>query len=139
METLIGSGQLVAVLGVLVAICSVMMPVAVVFVVLHFRHRHAAETLATVRELADKGVPIPPGLLRPSERDRRRFDPRSTLMAGVTTLGAGIGLMIFFYTSGLLRWLWGVGALVAIVGIAQLIVLWLVRKMPNDDVGNDAR
>ena len=138
METLIGSGQLVPMLGVLVAIFGVMMPVAIVFVVLYYRHRRATEVLATVRHLAEKGLPVPAELLRSSEGERRGSDPRSMLLTSLSTLGAGIGLMIFFYTWTPMRFLWGIGALVAIVGIAQLIGLWLTRKQPYDDAGASA-
>jgi len=139
MEAFIGSGQLTAILGVMVAIFSVLMPVAIVFVVLHFRQRRATEVLATVRHLAEKGLPVPTELLRPTNKaERRANDPRSMLIGSLSTLGAGVGLMIFFYSSGFLRFLWGIGALVAIVGIAQLIGQWLMRKQPYDDVGADA-
>lgn len=135
MESLIASGQLQQMLGPLVGIFSVMMPVAIVFIVLHFRHRRSAETLATVRYLADKGLPVPAELLRSGREDRPASDSRAILMTSLSTLGAGIGLMIFFYTWPQMRFLWGVGALVAIIGVAQLIGLWLTRKPTPDDAG----
>ncbi len=98
MQTLIESGELRQVLGVLVGLCAVLMPVAIVFIVLHFRHRRSTETLATVRYLADKGLPVPVDLLRAGKGDRPGSDPRSMLITSLSTLGAGIGLMIFFYT-----------------------------------------
>ena len=138
MQSLIESGELQQVLGVLVGLCAVLMPVAIVFIVLHFRHRRSAETLATVRYLADKGMPVPADLLRSSKDDRPPSDPRSMLLTSLSTLGAGIGLMIFFYTWTPMRFLWGIGALVAIIGVAQLIGLWLTRKPAPDDAGNGA-
>ena len=131
MDSLIGSGQLPAVLGILVAIVSVWMPPAIVLVVLHYRHRRSVEVLATVRHLADKGLPVPAELLQAPAPERRRAGPRSDLKAALSLLGAGIGLIVFFYTSGL-RSFWGIGALVAIVGVAQLVALWLARKLPHD-------
>lgn len=138
MQTLIESGELRQVLGVLVGLCAVLMPVAIVFIVLHFRHRRSTETLATVRHLADKGLPVPADLLGPGNGDRPASDPRSMLITSLSTLGAGIGLMIFFYTWTPMRFLWGVGALVAIIGVAQLIGLWLTRKQAPDDAGTSA-
>jgi hypothetical protein len=134
MDTLIGSGQLPAMLGVLVGIFAVLSPVLIVWVVLHFRHRKSVEVLTTVRQLAEKGLPVPVELLRSSGR---RADPRADLSAALSTLAAGIGLTIFFYASNFMRFLWGVGALVALVGIAQLIALWLTRKLPRDDAGRE--
>jgi hypothetical protein len=136
MDSLIG--QLPALLGVMVAVCAVLMPVAIVGVVLYYRHRRSVEVLATVRHLAEKGLPVPAGLLHPDDREQRRSDPRSDLKAALSMLGAGIGLIVFFYVSDFMRFLWGVGALVAIVGVAQLIALWLTRKLPHDDAGHDA-
>ena len=138
MQSLIESGELQSVLGVMVGLCAVLMPVAIVFIVLHFRHRRAAETLATVRYLADKGMPVPADLLRSGKDDRPASDPRSMLLTSLSTLGAGVGLMIFFYTWTPMRFLWGIGALVAIIGVAQLIGLWLTRKPAPDDAGTGA-
>jgi hypothetical protein len=134
MDSLIGSGQLTAVLGVLVGIVAVLSPVLIVAIVLYFRHRKSVEVLATVRQLAEKGLPVPVELLQSSTRSRR-VDARSELSAALSTLAAGIGLMVFFYVSEFMRFLWGVGALVAIVGVAQLIALWLTRKLPRGDAG----
>lgn len=138
MQSLIESGGLPQVLGVLIGLCSVLMPVAIVFIVLYFRHRRSIETLATVRYLADKGLPVPADLLRDGKGARAGSDPRSMLVTSLSTLGAGIGLMIFFYTWTPMRFLWGVGALVAIIGAAQLIGLWLTRKQAPDDAGTGA-
>jgi Domain of unknown function (DUF6249) len=138
MQSLIESGGLPQVLGVLIGLCSVLMPVAIVFIVLYFRHRRSIETLATVRYLADKGLPVPADLLRAGKGERVGSDPRSMLITALSTLGAGIGLMIFFYTWTPMRFLWGVGALVAIIGVAQLIGLWLTRKQAPDDAGTGA-
>jgi hypothetical protein len=136
MDALIGSGQLTAVLGVLVGIVAVLSPVLIVLIVLHYRHRKSVEVLATVRQLAEKGVPVPVELLQPREPGRRS-GLRSDLSTALSTLGAGIGLMVFFYASGFLSFLWGVGALVAIVGAAQLVALWLTRKLPRGDAGHE--
>ena len=136
MDSLIGSGQLTAMLGVFVGILSVLMPVAIVGLVLHYRHRRSVEVLATVRHLAEKGLPVPAELLQPTGRDGRSSPSAgSDLKAALSTLGAGIGLMVFFYVSIFMRFLWGVGALVAIIGVAQLVALWLTRRLPPDDAG----
>lgn len=136
MDALLGSGQLTAMLGVLVGILAVLSPVLIVLIVLHYRHRRAVEVLGTVRRLAEKGLPVPAELL-PSNRPAQRVDARSHLSLALSTFGAGLGLMVFFYASDFLRFLWGVGALVAIVGLAQLAAFWLTRKLPNGDAGDE--
>lgn len=138
MQSLIESGQLRELLGVLVGICAVLMPVAIVFIVLHFRHRRSMETLATVRYLADKGLPVPAELLAPNPDSRRPSDFRSSLVSASAYVGAGIGLMIFFYAWTPMRFLWGLGALSALAGLAQMIALWLTRKPSTDDAGSGA-
>jgi hypothetical protein len=136
MESLIGSGQLTGLLGVLTGVFAVLMPVAIVFLVLHYRQRRASELLATVRLLAEKGLPVPAELLR--QDGGRRADPRSLLLNALSTLGAGIGLIIFFYAFTPVRFLWGTGAILAFVGVAQLGGLWLTRKQPRDDASAGA-
>ena len=138
METLLGSAPLTEVLGVMVPILGILMPVAIVAIVLYYRHRRSADVLATVRHLAEKGMPVPAGLLQTADSGRRPSDPRSTLLAAFSTFGAGIGLIVFFYAWTPMRSFWGIGALVAIVGFAQLIALWLTRKRANDDAGDSA-
>ena len=83
MQSLIESGGLPQVLGVLIGLCSVLMPVAIVFIVLYFRHRRSIETLATVRYLADKGLPVPADLLRAGKGERAGSDPRSMLVTSL--------------------------------------------------------
>ncbi|MEP7300565.1 MAG: DUF6249 domain-containing protein [Caldimonas sp.] len=136
MEWLIESGHLQQLLGVLVAICAVLLPAAIVFIVLHFRQRRASETLETVRYLADKGLPVPAELFPAVRGASKAFDPRALTFTALSLLGAGVGLMIFFYTWELMRFLWGVGALVATIGLAQLLGLWLTRRRATDDVGS---
>ena len=138
MQSLIESGQLEQLMGVFIGICAVLMPVAIVFVVLYFRHRRSVEMLATVRYLADKGLPVPAELLPQSSDARRCSDSRSSLVSASAYVGAGISLMIFFYAWTPMRFLWGVGALFALVGLAQMIALWLTRKSALDNAGSGA-
>lgn len=138
METLLGSAPLTEVLVLFIPMLGILMPVAMVAIVLHYRHRRSAEVLATVRHLAEKGMPVPAGLLESAGPGRRRADPRSALLIAFTIFGTGIGLIVFFYVWPPIRFLWGIGALVAIVGLAQLIALWLTRKQAHDDAGDVA-
>jgi hypothetical protein len=128
MNSLIDSGQLVASLGIVVAIVAILMPVAIVWIVLHFKHRRALEKLEIARHLAEKGLPVPVELLHDAADVPAAPNPGAELKAALSTLGAGVGLMVFFYVTVFLRFLWGVGALVAIVGLAQLLAYWISQR-----------
>ena len=128
MNSLIDSGQLVASLGIVVAIVAILMPVAIVWIVLHFKHRRASEKLEIARQLAEKGLPVPVQLLHDAADAPATPNPGAELKAALTTLAAGLGLMTFFYVTVVIRFLWGVGALVAIVGLAQLLAYWISQR-----------
>ena len=122
----------IGVMGVAVPIVAILMPVAIVFIALYFRHQRQVSLHETIKHLADKGMPVPKDLLDPPSRNRNAGEGRqrnSPLFGAMTTFGAGIGIGIFFYAMG---WggLWGVGALVATIGVAQLIALAIERRAP---------
>ena len=135
MEGSFSSADLPMILGPMVPIFGVIGIVLVVLIVMHYRHKRAETLQETVRHLADKGQPIPAELFHaPGSADEPRSE-RATLMTVLSTVGAGLGLIVFSYISGL-RILLGIGALVTIVGVAQLIAMWLTRKSsPPDDAG----
>jgi len=122
------------VLGVMIPIVAILMPVAIVFIALYFRHQRQVSLHETIKHLADKGMPVPKDLLDPPGQhwnvDAGGRPRRSPLFGAMTVFGVGIGLMIFFYAMGL-GGLWGVGALVATIGVAQLIALALERRAPS--------
>ncbi|MDQ6685959.1 MAG: DUF6249 domain-containing protein [Pseudomonadota bacterium] len=120
--------------ALLVPLMALFVPVALVFVVLLFKNRRNAETLATVRYLADKGMAVPAELLQP--RAPHRNHRADALSWALTTIGAGLGLMVFFYSSGM-QSLWGIGALVTIVGVAQLIAFRLSRQLDVQQPGTE--
>ena len=103
------------------------MPALVVYLVLHFRHRRQELLHETVQRMADRGLPIPPELLEPP----RRPAPHSRQFNAITMLGVAVGLAILFHMLDL-QPLMGIGALVACVGVAQLIALRLERPTPGD-------
>ncbi|MEP7098894.1 MAG: DUF6249 domain-containing protein [Burkholderiales bacterium] len=136
----------VGVIGVVVPIVAILMPVAIVFIALYFRHQRQVSLHATIKHLADKGMPVPKDLLDPPGRDwdtKHGRPRRSPFFGAMTMLGVGVGLIVLFRAMGL-GGLWGVGALVAIIGIAQLIALAIERlaggtKRPDeaaDQAGN---
>lgn len=110
--------------AILVPALAILMPVAVVGLVLHYKVRRDDLTMLTVRELARLGQPIPPALLAPPERSGRG----SPLAVALTLVGCGAGLIVFFL-NGLprLQWLWGTGTIPLFIGLAQLIA-WRVDR-----------
>jgi hypothetical protein len=119
------------VIGAIVPVVAILMPVAIVFVALYFRHQRQVSLHETIKHLADKGMPVPKDLLDPPGRNANAtsgdWQRRSPFFSAMTVLGVGLGLMVFFYAMG---WggLWGVGALVAIIGVSQLIALAIERR-----------
>lgn len=122
-----------SILGLTIPIVAILMPVAIVFIALYFRHQRQVSLHETIKHLADKGMPVPKDLLDPPAQkwsaDAGGRQRRSPLFGAMTVFGVGIGLMIFFYAMGL-GGLWGVGALVATIGVAQLIALAIERRAP---------
>ena len=111
--------------SVIIPVTAMLVAVALVFVVLHFRHQRHQQLLDTVRHLADKGQPVPPELLQPPPEP----ESASPLIGALSAVGAGLGLMVFFQF-GLegLRWLWGVGAIPLVIGVGMCIALFIERR-----------
>lgn len=117
-------------MGVMIPIVAILMPVAIVFIALYFRHQRQVSLHETIKHLADKGMPVPKDLLDPPARNWNSPDGRqrrSPFFGAMTMLGVGLGLVVLFYAMGM-GGLWGVGALVATIGVAQLIALAIERR-----------
>lgn len=102
------------------------MPALVVFLVLHFQHRRQQLLMDTVRQLADRGQPIPRELLDPPRREQG-----SPQFRAITLVGVGIGLALMFWWQDL-AFLMGIGGLLLCIGAAQLIALRLEPRTPRD-------
>lgn len=109
--------------GLLIPLGGIVSTIAIVFIVLDFRHRRSQQLHDTVARLADKGLPIPPQLFAPQA-------PKSGLRTALTMIGLGLGLMAFFWGEhdGNL----GVGAIPLAIGLAQLVA-W---KLENPSKGD---
>lgn len=83
--------EIVGIVSVVATACA--LPVALLAVFLHFRHRRNTLLHETLRAMVDKGVPIPPELLatRVQNTPRRRS---SDLRRGVICAGVGLGLLM---------------------------------------------
>ncbi|MCQ8780123.1 DUF6249 domain-containing protein, partial [Escherichia coli] len=78
-----------------------------------------------VLKLADKGQPIPPELfLDPSSKRK------SDVSSGLSLIGAGVGLMGFFWFAGGEEGI-GIGFIPLAIGVGQLIAWKIEQKQKN--------
>lgn len=109
MET---SEVLVAMTGML---ASFGLPVLVIAIVLYYKHQRNRMHQETVLKLAEKGLPVPPELLRPPG------NPPSP-KGGLVLVALGIALSAFFWERGLP---WSIGLIPGLMGVA-LLVAWKI-------------
>jgi len=105
--------------------------VAVITLGLSFQHRRIAMLHRTLAAMIEKGVPIPPELLKMSEPVKPKH---SNLHRGLVACGAGLGLMLFlavFRETSSEQGLWAVGFIPLFIGIGLLIVWKLEQRKPN--------
>ena len=110
-------GEIVPVLGIMVGI---IVPIAV-FVWLYFESKDKNKTILEISRNIDDPSKIEDLINLLDERKKEPIDYRRT---GVVTLFVGIGLFLFgfFFLGSLLK---GVGALVAAIGVGQVIAGYL--------------
>lgn len=118
--------QIIPLAGMVVGIIAIMLPAVIVFIALYYRHQRTEKLYDTVRQLVEKGLPVPPELLDPPAPQRSAKN-NSPLFNAVTLIGAGLGLALMFHWMEL-RWLIGVGAMLVCIGAAQLLALAIERR-----------
>jgi hypothetical protein len=106
-------------MGILVAIVAILLPAIILYIVLHYRARRTEQLFTLVKQLSEKGLPVPPELIDPPANPGTSSSP---FFRAVTLIGVGVGLAVMFYTFEL-KELMGIGALLGCIGIAQLIAL----------------
>lgn len=114
MET---SQVVVAVTGML---ASFGLPLLVIAIVLVYKHKRNRMQQETILKLAEKGLPVPPELLRPAERTP---SPKG----GLVLVALGIALSVFFWEMGQL---WSIGLIPGLMGVA-LLVAWRIDSRPS--------
>ncbi len=109
--------ELVPVLGILVA---VIIPVSV-FIWLYLENKDKNKTILEISKNISDPSKIPDMIDMLDERKKEPIDFRRT---GVVTLFTGVGLFLFgvFFLGSVLK---GVGALVAFIGLGQIIAGYL--------------
>ncbi len=110
----------------LIPIVSILMPIGIVLVVLTFAQKFQARKHETIVNLLEKGLPVPPELLRPTRREG------SSLMRAMTLVGVGVGVTAFLSAMfGLAHGLWAAGLIPLSIGVAQLIALKFEPERPD--------
>jgi len=102
-------------------VASFAMPVLLVAIILYYKHRKQRLTHETIARLAEKGLPVPPELLRPPGQSY------AGLRGGMMLIGLGIALAIFFQQ---IHGPWSIGLIPGMIGLA-LVVAWAIESRRN--------
>src|SRR5688572_6951137 len=109
-------------------------PVAIVGLVAYFRARKHKQLHETLRAMIEKGVPIPPELLRSptptgdaSEADRD--DPRTALREGLFLVALGVGICVWLLIKSSDSW--GLGFIPFLIGLSFLAEWQLEKRNPS--------
>ena len=94
------------------------LPLAMVAVILLYKHRKAQLNHETILRLAEKGLPIPPELMEPPRRGN------AGLRGGLVLLALGIALSVFFAGWGPG---WSIGLIPGLMG-AALLIAWKIEN-----------
>ena len=104
-------------------------PVLVVGAIMFFSYLKSRSLHRTVREMVEKGQPVPPALFAPPPAVRARSDMRR----GVVLMMIGFGLMIFF--GAVNDWEgggWAIGIIPFLIGAGYLLVWKFEGPKPAD-------
>lgn len=97
------------------------LPLIVIAIILVYKHQRNRMQQETILRLAEKGLPVPPELLRPPERS-------ASPKAGLVLLALGVALSTFFWESGQP---WSIGLIPGLMGLA-LLIAWKIESRPPD-------
>jgi hypothetical protein len=112
----------VAVVAIVAMVASFGLPLALVALVLYYKHRRLRMNHETITRLAEKGLPIPPELMEPPRRGN------AGLRGGLVLVALGIALSFFFAGWGPG---WSIGLIPGLMGLA-LLVAWKIESKPRD-------
>lgn len=104
-------------------------PVLIVAAIMFFSYLRSRSLHRTVRDMVEKGQPVPPALFAPPQAIRARSDMRR----GVVLVMVGIALMIFF--GAVNDWeggAWALGIIPFLIGVGHLIV-WKLEGPKEPD------
>ena len=108
----------VALVAIVAMVASFGLPLALVALVLYYKHRKLRMNHETITRLAEKGLPIPPELMEPPRRGN------AGLRGGLVLVALGIALSFFFAGWGPG---WSIGLIPGLMGVA-LLVAWKIES-----------
>jgi hypothetical protein len=111
----------VAAIAIIAMVASFGLPLALVALVLYYKHRKLQMNHETITRLAEKGLPIPPELMEPPRRGN------AGLRGGLVLVALGVALSFFFAGWGPG---WSIGLIPGLMGIA-LLVAWKIESKPG--------
>lgn len=116
--------------GLAIPILAISLPIFIVAIVMYARHADAQRRHETISRMIEKGLPVPPELLRPQhEALAAKYARPSSVRTAFTLIGLGIGLIIFFVSRG--GEYWGLGAIPLAIGLAQWLAWKLEQPQPD--------
>ena len=105
----------VAIIGMLV---SFGLPLALVALILFYKHRKLRMVHETIARLAEKGLPVPAELIEPPQRGS------AAMRGGLVLIGLGIALaLVLPQVDGP----WSIGLIPGLMGVARLLA-WAIEK-----------
>ena len=108
----------------LIPVVAILMPIALVLIALTFAQKFQQRKHETIVNLLEKGLPVPPELLRSPRRE-----DGSGLMRALTLIGLGVGVSAFLAAMfGAEFGLWATGLIPLSIGVAQLIAIRLESR-----------
>ncbi|MCV2362817.1 DUF6249 domain-containing protein [Paucibacter sp. DJ1R-11] len=118
----------------LVPIVALLIPIVAIVMGVQSKMRRDQLLHETLRQLADKGQPLPPELLGQLGVDMglRTQAPRvrafNSLLGGAVNVALGLALALMFYAMQPGSWLWAIGCLPGFIGLALLLVWWVETR-----------
>jgi hypothetical protein len=119
-------------------------PVLIVFFVCYFKYRRRQDTLAMVREYLNKGLPVPPELLDPSQGSDAYLGlksamnrPQSDLRKGFKLAFIGLGVTLAMYLSSPHSTYWAWGLIPMVMGIGFIFSSLAESRVGNSSQGGE--
>lgn len=113
-------------LPLMIPIIALMIPIVAIVGAYMTRSRREQLLHETLRQLSERGQPIPPELLSgelcETPKQASWGAGRSPLSDGLVSIAVGLGLMVMFWAMQPGAWLWAIGCIPLFVGIAKLLV-----------------
>ena len=116
----------------LIPIVALFIPIVAIVGVMLSRSRRDQLLHETIRQLSERGQPIPPELLNgtlhgidtdPLSGLRPVSDHRIALLrGGAVTMAVGLGLIVMFLAMKPDSWLWAIGCVPLFIGVALFLV-----------------